>query len=178
MIDNPFVGRPSIVDVPLSSGCACGCSVSAVGALPPDPRAEGSPPAQRSSSVAARVRGAGRHLPLVPAFALVLLPKCPLCLAAYLGVLGSLGAGSWVHRAWGLPLGAALLALALGALALRALRSRDYRPALVGLAGAAALLGGKFVLDTPPLLYAGAAALAFASMWSVRLASRRAAITR
>ena len=129
-----------------------------------------------SPGVAARARSAGRHLPLLPTVALVLLPKCPLCLAAYLGVLGSLGAGAWVKGAWGLPLGAGLLTLTLGALALRAARGGDRRPPLVGLAGALALLGGKFLLDAPPLLYLGAAALAFASLWSVHLASRRTAI--
>jgi hypothetical protein len=152
---------PSIVEAP-SSGCACGCAAASSSSIPAVPR---------SSGVVARARTAGRHLPLLPAVALVLLPKCPLCVAAYLGILGSLGAGSWVRGAWGLPLGAALLALTLGALGLRALRSRDARPPLVGLAGAAALLSGKFVLDAPPLLVAGAAALMFASLWSVRLAS-------
>jgi hypothetical protein len=97
-------------------------------------------------------------------------------MAAYLGALGSLGTRSWVKSAWGLPLGAGLLALTLGALALRAVRGGDRRPPLVGLAGALALLGGKFVLDAPPLLYAGAAALVLASLWSVHLASRRTAI--
>ena len=40
---------------------------------------------------------------------------------------------------------------------------------LVGLAGAAALLGGKFLVDVSPLCYAGTAALGFASVWSVRI---------
>lgn len=148
---------PAIIKASSASGCTCGCA-----ALLP-----------RSSGVAARAKRAGRHLPLLPAVALVLLPKCPLCVAAYLGILGSLGAGTWLRDAWGLPLGAALLAFALGALALRGLRGRDYRPTLVGLAGASALLAGKFALDAPPLLYAGAALLLGASLWSVRLASRR-----
>ena len=140
-----------------SSGCACGGA-----ALSP-----------RSPGKATLARRAGRHLPLLPAILLVLLPKCPLCVAAYLGVLGSLGAGAWLRDAWGLPFGAGLLAFALFALGLRALRSQDYRPMIAGLAGASALLGGKFVLDAPPLLYAGPLLLIGASIWSVRLASRR-----
>jgi hypothetical protein len=154
---DPAIARPS------STGCACGCVASPVVGLP------------ASRSAVARARSAGRHLPLLPALALVLLPKCPLCVAAYLGILGSFGASAWVHGAWGLPLGVGLLGVTLGALSLRALRSRDYRPPLVGLAGAAALLAGKFGSDAPPLLYAGAAALLCASLWSVRLAPRRAA---
>jgi hypothetical protein len=142
---------PAFVDGCASAGPACGCAARA-----------------RPASLGAGVRTAARHLPLLPALALVLLPKCPLCAAAYLGILGSLGASSWVQGAWGLPLGAGLLAMTLGALALRARRTGDYCPPLLGLAGAAALLGGKFVLDAAPLLYAGAAALAAASIWSVR----------
>ncbi|WP_437870943.1 hypothetical protein [Sorangium sp. So ce363] len=138
-------------------GCTCGCAA----------------PSLRSAGVSTLAKRAGRHLPLLPAIALVLLPKCPLCVAAYLGILGSLGASAWLRDAWGLPLGAGLLAFALGALVLRALASQDYRPMLAGLAGASALLGGKFVLDAPPLLCAGALLLIGASLWSVRLASRR-----
>jgi hypothetical protein len=136
-----------------SSGGACGC-------------ASGAP----SSSGVVR-----RYLPLAPTIALVLLPKCPLCVAAYFGLVGSLGAGSWLLAAWGLPLGAGLLALTLGALTLRARRSRDYRPPLVGLAGAASLLAGQFVLDAQPLHYAGVGILIGATLWSVHFASKSTA---
>lgn len=122
-----------------------------------------------SSGVAAPVRDASRHLPLLPALAVVLLPKCPLCVAAYLGILGSLGVGSWLRDVWGLALGAGLLAFTIGALALRALRKRRIHRLLVGVCGATAVLGGKFFVEAPLLPYAGAAALAFASIWSVRL---------
>ncbi|WP_437304322.1 hypothetical protein [Sorangium sp. So ce388] len=151
-----------IIKARSSSGCACGCAE----------------PPPRSSGVATLARRAGRHLPLLPAIALLVLPKCPLCVAAYLGILGSLGASAFLRDAWGLPLGAGLLAFALGALLLRALASQDYRPVLAGLAGASALLVGKFVLDAPPLLSstllgAGALLLLGASLWSVRRAARR-----
>lgn len=118
--------------------------------------------------MSARSQGAFRHVALVPTLTLVLLPKCPLCLATYFGIWGSFGAGSWLRSAWGLPLAAVLLGLALGALALRALRAGDFRSLLVGLVGAAALLMGKYVLDTALLLYAGAALLALASFGKVR----------
>jgi hypothetical protein len=145
-----------IIEATSFSGCTCGSAA----------------PSPRSPGVATLARRAGRHVPLVPAIALLLLPKGPLCVAAGLGILSSLGAGAWLRDAWGLPLGAGLLAFALGALVLRALASQDYRPMLAGLAGASALLGGKFVLDALPLLYAGALLLVGASLWSVRLASR------
>jgi hypothetical protein len=107
----------------------------------------------------------------------MVLPKCPLCVAAYLGVLGSLGASSWLRAAWGLPLAAVLLSFALGALVLRAVRSGEYRPPLAGLAGAAALLAGKLAIDAPLVCWAGAALLTGASLWSVRRAAGEAAVT-
>ena len=109
---------------------------------------------------------AGEHLPLLPAFVLVLLPKCPLCLGAWFGILGSIGVGSWLRTFWGAPLAAALLSFAIGALALRAWRSRDACPLLLGLVGAAALLGGRSFWDAPLLLYAGLVLLMGASLWS------------
>src|SRR5262245_32687105 len=86
------------------------------------------------------------HVPLLPALALVALPKCPLCAAAYLGVVGSFG-GAWLRAAWGWPLTAALLALALVAPAMRAWRRQAYGPLACGVAGALALLVSKFAID-------------------------------
>jgi len=59
-----------------------------------------------------------------------------------------------------------LLSLAVGPLALGARRSRDARPLLVGMLGAAALLGGRCLTDVPLLLYAGLGLLMWASFWS------------
>ena len=118
--------------------------------------------------------GESEHMALIPAIALVLLPKCPLCLAAWFGILGSLGVNSWLKAVWGTPLAAGLLSFAVGALALRARRSRDTRPLLVGLLGAAALLGGKCFVDAPMLLYSGLGLLLGASFWSSWLKSSQA----
>lgn len=96
----------------------------------------------------------------------MLLPKCPLCIAAWLGILGSLGANSWLSAVWGTPLAVGLLSFAVGAMALRARRSRDPRQLLVGTLGAATLLVGKCVIDAPVLLYGGFALLMGASFWS------------
>jgi len=108
----------------------------------------------------------------MPAIAIVFLPKCPLCVAAYLGALSSLGAGTWLNAAWGLPLCASLAAIAVGALFLRGRRSGDYSPTLLGLAGAAALLVGKLAIETPAVIYGGVALLVVASVWSARRDAR------
>ena len=106
------------------------------------------------------------QLTLLPAIALVLLPKCPLCLAAWFGVLGSLGASSWLRSIWGTPLAVILLSFAIASLVLRARGSGDPRPLLLGVLGATALLSGKYGLDLPFLVYAGFALLTGASFWS------------
>jgi len=129
-------------EVSESSGCACGRSPSPL-----------------------RL-GAARHLTLLPAVALVLLPKCPLCLMAWLGALGSLGVSSWVIGLWGAPLAIGLLVLTNSALLLRVRQSRDWSPVLVGLLGSGALLAGKLLLDAPLLLYVGMGLLVTASLLS------------
>jgi hypothetical protein len=92
--------------------------------------------------------------------------ECPLCLAAELGLLSSLGARSWLNAVWGTPLAVGLLSFAVGTLALRSRRSRDPRPLLVGLVGAGTLLDGRCLMDAPLLVYAGLGLLMEASFWS------------
>jgi hypothetical protein len=111
-------------------------------------------------------RCCGDHLPLLPAGLLVLLPKCPLCLAAWLGIFGSVG-GSWLGHLWGTPIEAGLLSLALGALALRARRIHDLRPLSIGLLGATALLAGRHSSSALALLL-GLCLLTIACVWSSR----------
>lgn len=136
------------LEISESSSCACGRS-------PSPPRS-----------------GAARHLTLLPAVVLVLLPKCPLCFMAWFGALGSLGISSWVSGVWGAPLAVGLLVLTNSALALQAWRSDEWKPVLVGLLGSGALLAGKLLLDAPLLLYAGLGLLVAASISSNRLVSQ------
>lgn len=114
-----------------------------------------------------------QHLPLIPAVVLVLLPKCPLCLAAWFGIFGSLGATSWLNAVWGTPLAAGFLSLTVGTLAMRARGSRDARPLCVGIIGAVALLCGKCLVDVPLLICVGLGLLLSACFWSGRLKSTR-----
>ncbi|MFP2904155.1 MerC family mercury resistance protein [Pyxidicoccus sp. 3LFB2] len=89
-----------------------------------------------------------------------------MCLAAYGGVLASLGSSSWLAAIWGLPLTAAALLVTLAALAFPARRRRSYGPLLLGALGASTMLLGKFLFATPSALYVGASLLAAASIWS------------
>lgn len=112
-------------------------------------------------------------LSCVPALVLAVLPKCPMCLTAYAGILSMLGLGSW-WSAWVLPLTCLSLLGTLGALALRARRRRHAGPLWLGLLGAAVLLVGKFALDSRPSWYLGALLLGAAWFWSPRPRGRTA----
>jgi mercuric ion transport protein len=117
----------------------------------------GSPPEPRSAL----------RLSILPALGAALLPKCPLCAAAYLGVLGSLGPGRWLRAAWGLPLTAGCLAVAAFALGFRARRRRGYGPLALGLGAGALLLGAQLARDpAPALMVFGAAILVVATAWN------------
>lgn len=65
-----------------------------------------------------------------------------------------------------LPLTIAFLFVAVGSLALRARRRRGYGPFALGLAAAALLLAGKFILASNPVLYVSAGLLFAASLWN------------
>src|SRR5690606_38639800 len=96
------------------------------------------------------------------------LPKvaCPACWPAYAGFLSSVGLGFLLETTYLLPLTAAFLATALGALAYRAKRRRGYIPFALGLFAAAVVLAGKFAFESDPAMYAGLAILVGASLWN------------
>jgi hypothetical protein len=110
--------------------------------------------------------GAGSHVSLLSALVLAALPKCPMCLAAYGGLLAALGSSSWLAAVWGLPLTTVALLVALGALAFPARRRRQYGPLLLAVLGASVLLLGKFLFAAPSAVYAGPSLLAAASVWN------------
>ena len=94
----------------------------------------------------------------------LLLPKCPLCFAAYGSALGALGVSPSAHE----RLVGELLALAVTAsfglvLALSA-RRRDAVTPFVSGAGAVLVLAGRLALDEPPVTAAGAVLLVAAAV--------------
>src|SRR5437899_637580 len=70
------------------------------------------------------------HFALLPTVALVILPKCPLCLAAWFGIFSYFAASPWFRTAWSIRM-IGLLSLTIVALALRARRTHNRRPLLV-----------------------------------------------
>jgi mercuric ion transport protein len=99
-------------------------------------------------------------LPTIIAF---WLPKCPLC---WMGLMGALGLGSVINRAWLQPLTMALLALSLAVLTFRAPTRHGYGPFGLGLLAATIIYVSKFSLDSDWLIYSGGGLLFVASAWN------------
>lgn len=71
-----------------------------------------------------------------------------------------------LQTAYMLSLTVLTLAVAVGALGFRAQQRRGFGPALVGLAAAALIVFGKFVLNLETATYSGLALLIAASVWN------------
>ncbi len=114
--------------------------------------------------------------------ALALLPKCPLCVAAHVSVVGGAGlggagtgTGGWMR---GMAVAAVLLAVAL--LGWRAGTRRGYGPFALGCVGAVLVLADVFHVHpgaeahahhaaaghSPWMLWMGVAAMVAASAWN------------
>ena len=122
------------------------------------------------SNLSAASGGKGRvsfaSVLVLPGIAAALLPNltCPLCWPAYAGVLSALGLGFLGTTAYLLPITAAFLIIAVGALALGPRRHGKHGPLLVGFVGSAVVLLGKFVLGSSPATFGGVGMLIAASV--------------
>jgi hypothetical protein len=104
----------------------------------------------------------------LPSIGVSMLPKlaCPACWPAYAGLLTSIGLGFLISAVYLLPLTAAFLLLALGAMLFRAQARRGYGPFLLGVAAASGVLISKFVWESSPAIYGAVALLVIASLWN------------
>jgi len=107
-------------------------------------------------------------LATIPGIAFAFLPKlaCPACWPAYAGVLSSVGLGFLIDTKYLLPLTAAFLVVAVGALAFRARARRGYGPFIAGVVSAIMVLVGKFRFDADAAMYGGIGLLVLASLWN------------
>ncbi|MBI2479924.1 MAG: MerC domain-containing protein [Planctomycetia bacterium] len=110
------------------------------------------------------------------AVGLALLPRlaCPCQLPAYAGLLGSMGLAFLTETVYLFPLTAMCLTLAVGGLAVQAKRRWGYGPFLLGVAAAAGLMFGKFLIAAQPLVHGGIALLLVASLWNALPRKERA----
>jgi mercuric ion transport protein len=104
----------------------------------------------------------------VPGIGVSLLPKlaCPMCWPLYAGVLSSVGLGFLISERYLLSFTIAFLILTLAVLGFRAKRRRGYGPTGLGLVASAAIIVGKFGLDSNSMTYGGVAALVIAAVWN------------
>ncbi len=104
----------------------------------------------------------------VPAAVLAIVPigLCPACLPAYLGVLSALGLGFLNQWKYLFPLTLGALAIFLGVLIYEGLKKRRFAAVLIGTAGSALLIAGKFVFESDPANYAGIALVLTAAIWN------------
>ena len=84
----------------------------------------------------------------LPLFALVLLPKCPLCLAVYLGFFTLLGVGTLTASKWATRLVLLAAGLVVAKLLRTGIRCGTLVPFWLGLAGFVAVLASRSVLDS------------------------------
>ena len=98
---------------------------------------------------------------------MALLPKCPMCAAAYLSFFSAFGVDRWAPPyLW--PLTYALFAGSIAFLAVRAWR-RSYYPPFVVLASGAGLLSVARLEDSAALLtWPGLALFLVGALWSTR----------
>ncbi len=116
-------------------------------------------------------------LSMLPSIGTAILPNltCPACWPAYAGFLSALGVGFIDYTPYLLPLMVVFLGVALVSFGHRARTRRGHGPLILGVAAAAVVPIGKFVLDSNLGVYGGLALLVTASIWNAwpkRSASR------
>ena len=93
-------------------------------------------------------------------------PKCPLCLAAYLSMFGSIGLARSPLMAWLLPLLMAILAIHLFLL-FKKTAQKGYGPFVLSLLGAFCILVGRsFLPEHKFILWVGMALIFSGSLWN------------
>ncbi len=112
-----------------------------------------------------------RALAPVPAALLALLPSftCPVCIAAYAGVLSAAGLGFMYESSYQTPLIVGFLLVGIASVAYTSRSHRKPAPLLLTLLGGAAVVAGKVVWEIPYLMYAGAALLFGATVYNLWL---------
>src|SRR3954468_10090509 len=104
----------------------------------------------------------------VPGIGIAMLPKllCPFCWPLYAGIVSSVGLGFLIGTTYLLPITSASLILTLAVLGFRAKQRHGYGPLVVGVFASAAVLIGKFYLESNALVYGGVGLLVVASLWN------------
>jgi len=110
----------------------------------------------------------------IPATVLPLLPSfsCPVCLAAYAGVLSTLGLGFLLTDRVQRPIIVFFLVVTLVSVAWSARRHRRFGPVGCVFFGSLAVVAGRIVWASRPVLYAGVLCLVIGTFWNLFLKRR------
>src|SRR5262245_14362231 len=96
---------------------------------------------------------------LVGGLGAILVPKCPVCFAAYASALTALGLAPGARFPWVEWLLGALVLASFGLVLALSVRRRDAVAALISGVGAALVFVGRFALDAPVMTAIGAVLL-------------------
>jgi len=107
----------------------------------------------------------------VPAAVLPLLPSfsCPVCVAAYAGLLSSLGLGFLLTDRVQRPMIVAFLIVSVGSVAWGARQYKKIGPFLLVLIGSIGIVAGRLVWSIAPAIYVGALFVVAGAIWNVIL---------
>ncbi len=114
-------------------------------------------------------RGRLHALAALPAVGGAVLPKltCAACWPAYTALLSALGIEFMDYTPYLLPITLVALVVALFGLGWRAQARRGFGPLMFGIVASSIILVGKFVFDSDPAAYAGAAVLIGTTVWNL-----------
>jgi hypothetical protein len=102
----------------------------------------------------------------VPAIIIAALPKCPFCLLAYFGIVGTVAIDPLLYRTWLLPLTFALSCATVLMLANRAGRRHAWAPFFLSMVAMIVIFMSKFYFDYQPLVYIAMLVMLGASIWN------------
>lgn len=102
----------------------------------------------------------------IPAVLVSLLPVLACSWPAIAALVASLGLGFLGNSTYMLPLTATFLAVAVVGLCMQ-IRTAGYGPLILGVAAAATILSGTFLLASEAMTYSGVVLLMASSAWSL-----------
>lgn len=102
---------------------------------------------------------------IFPALVVAILPKCPLCFAAYLSAFGLFGISPLQYGFWILPLIILFSVVTIMIFFRQARRSAEYNPFFLSLTGLTLIPVGKFYFENNLLMYLGIIILFISAAW-------------
>ena len=132
---------------------------------------DGEPHSDAPKAIMPERRSRFQTLVAIPAAVLPLLPSfsCPVCVAAYAGLVSSLGLGFLFTDRVQRPLIIAMLIVSVSSVGWAAKRYKRLGPFVLVLIGSGAIVAGRLVWSIKPALYAGVASLVAGTVWNLIL---------